>query len=91
MAEPPTTYTLTIKEHRFEPTELKVPAGKPLTLTVQNRDATPEEFEIRQLKIEKIVAAGKDMIVRLGALKPGRYDFVGEFNEGTAKGTLVAE
>lgn len=29
--------------------------------------------------------------VRIGAQKPGRYEFYGEYNEATAKGVLVAE
>ncbi len=32
-------FALTIKDHRFEPAELAVPAGKELTLTVTNSDA----------------------------------------------------
>lgn len=91
VAESATAHTLLIKDHRFEPAELRGPAGKPLTLIVQNRDSTPEEFEIRALKVEKIVGGGKDITVRLAPLKPGRYEFVGEFNEASAKGTLVIE
>jgi len=29
--------------------------------------------------------------VRIGPLKPGRYSFIGEYNEATAKGTVIAE
>ena len=29
--------------------------------------------------------------MRVRPLKPGRYDFVGEYNEKTAKGAVVAE
>ena len=38
-------YVLTIKEHRFTPAEIKVPANQRVVITVVNEDATPEEFE----------------------------------------------
>ena len=34
---------LLIKNHRFEPAELKVPAGQRIDFVVHNQDATPEE------------------------------------------------
>ena len=40
-------FTLTIKDHHFEPAELRVPANQAATLTVKNLDPTPEEFESR--------------------------------------------
>ena len=39
------SYELTIKDHRFEPLELQVPAGKRFKLVVKNLDPTAEEFE----------------------------------------------
>ena len=44
-AEGLTKVVLTIENHRFTPTEVHIPAGKPWVLTVHNRDKTPEEFE----------------------------------------------
>lgn len=84
-------YVLTIKGHRFTPTELKVPANKRVMITVVNDDPTPEEFESNELKVEKVIPGKSKATVRVGPLKPGRYPFVGEFNEATAKGTLIAE
>lgn len=84
-------YTLTIKDHKFEPATLEVPAGKKLVLVVNNQDATPEEFESKELKIEKVIAGGKTGRITLNALKPGQYKFFGEFNEKTAQGTLIAK
>lgn len=82
---------LVIKNHRFEPAELKVPAGKRVKLTVHNQDATPEEFESKKLGREKIVPGGGKVVLFIGPLKPGKYDFFGEYNEATAKGVVVAE
>lgn len=84
-----TPFELTIRDHRFEPAELTVPAGRRLAITVHNGDASPEEFESAALGVEKIVSAGRQVVVRVGPLAAGRYDFVGEFHRDTAKGTLV--
>lgn len=82
---------LVIKNHRFEPAEPKVPAGQRIKLTVHNQDTTPEEFESHSLNREKIIPAGAKVTIFVGPLKPGRYGFVGEYHEATAKGTFVAE
>jgi len=84
-------YVLTIKDHRFTPTEIKVPANKRVEITVVNDDATPEEFESKEMKVEKVIPGKSKGVVRVGPLKPGRYPFFGEFHEATAKGTLIAE
>jgi hypothetical protein len=83
--------TIKIENHRFTPSELKVPANKRVSISVENADATPEEFESHALKVEKVIQGKSKALVRIGPLKPGRYDFVGEFHEKTAKGTIIAE
>jgi len=84
-------YVLTIKDHRFTPAEIKVPANQRVTITVINEDATPEEFDSSALKVEKVVAGKSKGVVRIGPLKPGRYPFIGEYHEATAQGTVIAE
>ncbi|MBL0162682.1 MAG: cupredoxin domain-containing protein [Xanthomonadales bacterium] len=83
--------TLVIQDHRFEPAELTVPAGRKIKLTVVNNDATAEEFESYELNREKIVVGNSRIIVFVGPLEPGRYPFFGEFHMDTAKGSLIAE
>ena len=82
---------LVIKNHRFEPSELKVPAGQRIKLVVDNRDDTPEEFDSHDLNREKLVPPGSKVTVFIGPLKPGRYAFIGEYHEATAKGVVIAE
>lgn len=82
---------LVIKDHRFSPAEVKVPAGQKVKLIVDNQDATPEEFESHELNREKVIAGKSKAMIFIGPLKPGRYPFVGEFNEATAKGVVIAE
>ncbi|HWI13277.1 MAG TPA: cupredoxin domain-containing protein [Burkholderiales bacterium] len=84
-------FTLVIREHRFEPSELKVPAGKKVKLIVDNQDASAEEFESHSLKREKVIPGKSKATISIGPLKKGRYPFVGEFNEKTAKGVIIAE
>jgi plastocyanin domain-containing protein len=83
--------TITIKNHRFTPSEVKVPANKRVQITVVNEDPTPEEFESREMKVEKVIPGKSKGVVRIGPLPPGRYPFFGEFNEATAKGVVIAE
>lgn len=86
-----TDFTLVIKDHRFQPAELTVPAGKKIKLTVDNQDATPEEFESHPLNREKVIAGNGKSTIYIGPLDPGRYPFFGEFNEATAQGVIVAK
>ena len=85
------TFKLTIRNHRFEPTELMVPAGQKIKLEVENQDATPEEFESYELNREKVLPAKATVVIFVGPLKPGRYPFFGEFNKESAKGELIAK
>lgn len=91
LAEGETTLDVSIKDHRFTPAELHAPADKPIILVVKNLDSTPEEFESKSLKVEKIVAGNSEITVRLRPQKPGRYRFFGEYHEDSAKGELVVE
>ena len=82
---------LVIKNHKFEPAEVRVPAGQRVKLTVHNQDSTPEEFESHQLNREKMIAGNGRAVIYVGPLSPGKYPFYGEFHEDTARGVLVAE
>jgi plastocyanin len=84
-------FTLVIRDHRFEPTELRVPAGKKIKLIIDNQDATAEEFESHPLNREKVIQAKSKATVFVGPLTVGRYPFIGEFHEKTANGVIIAE
>jgi len=77
-ADPP-EIPLTIENHRFTPEAITVTAGTSFVLVITNKDATPEEFESHELRL------------RMPALKKGTYNFVGDFNQSTAKGRIIAE
>ena len=84
-------YTLIIRDHRYEPTEIRIPTGKKIKLLVDNQDATAEEFESHELNREKVVPAKTKLPVFIGPLAPGRYSFYGDFHQQTANGVIIAE
>ena len=83
-------FRLTIRDHRFVPAEVVVPANSKIKLVVVNEDPTPEEFESHELNREKVVTGKGSITVYLGPLKPGRYPFFGEFHMATAQGAVIA-
>jgi hypothetical protein len=90
-ADEPPTIALTIKDHRFDPSEIHVPQGKAVILKVTNQDATPEEFDSTALKVEKVIVGGTYGTIHLRPLGAGRYPFMGEYHSDTAQGVVVSE
>lgn len=84
-------FSLQIKDHRFQPEEIKVPAGKKIRLQIENLDATPEEFESYSLNREKVIAGHGSATIFIGPLTAGRYTFIGEFHADSAHGVITAE
>lgn len=84
-------YSITIKDHKFEPAVIEVPANQEFKLIVQNLDKTAEEFESHDLKKEKMIGGGKKITIAVGPLKAGEYEFFGEFNAKTAQGKVVVK
>ncbi len=84
-------YIIVIKDHKFDPAQLNIPARQKIKLIIDNRDPTAEEFESYALNREKVVSGGKQVIIYLGALKPGSYKYFGDFNPKTAQGVIVAK
>ena len=81
---------LVLKDHRFAPDAVTVPAGERFRIEVENRDATPAEFESSALRVEKIIVPGGKISVMAGPLKPGTYKFFDDYHPDLAKGTLTA-
>jgi plastocyanin domain-containing protein len=89
-ADAPPEVPLTIDKGQFQPSEVKVKANSPFVLVVTNKGAKAAEFESKDLRVEKVVPAGKTVNVRIRALKPGTYAFFDDFNKA-ASGRIVAE
>ncbi len=84
-------YKLIIKDHKFSPERLEVPAGQKVKIIVENQDPTPEEFESYSLNREKIIQGNSKATIFIGPLEAGSYDYFGEFNQSTAKGLIIAK
>ena len=84
-------FAIILKDHRFTPSEIRIPANVKVRLVIDNQDATPEEFDSHALNREKVIPGRSKGIVFIGPLAPGRYPFMGEFNAASAQGVVVAE
>ena len=82
-------FRLTIREHRFEPATIEIPASTRVKLLIENTDPTPEEFESYPLNREKVIPGKSKGVVYIGPLRPGTYPFFGDFNQKTAQGQIV--
>ena len=82
-------FSLTLKDHKFTPAELTIPANTRVRLQVKNLDATPAEFESDDFKAEKIIPAGGEATILIGPLKAGTYEFHDEYHEDASKSKLI--
>lgn len=90
-AEDLITYEVTLKGAAFDVPEIKVPAGKPFIIKMNNMNAAVAELEAKELKVEKIASGNSSIVVRVKAMEPGKYLFVDEFQEDVAKGFVIVE
>jgi hypothetical protein len=89
-AEDLATYAVTLKDHRFVPPEIHVPAGKPFFVMVTNADDTAGEFEMNAPPVEKVIVPGQQGRVRIRPLAAGRFQFFDDFHQ-TAQGAIISE
>lgn len=83
-------FRLTLKDHKFTPETLIVPAGQRFRLEIVNSDSSGDEFESATLKVEREIAPHGKLILQLGPLAPGSYPFVGDLHADTAKGVIIS-
>lgn len=82
---------IVIKDHKFVPNIVEVPKSTKIKLIIHNEDDTVEEFESHDLHREKIVMPHDSIKIILAPLKPGKYDFFGDFHQDTAQGFLIVK
>ncbi|ARD86311.1 hypothetical protein A3306_03700 [Rickettsia bellii] len=82
---------IVIKDHKFVPDIVEVPKSTKIRLVIHNEDDTVEEFESHDLHREKIVMSHDSIKIILAPLKPGKYDFFGDFHQDTAQGFLIVK
>ena len=91
LAADPQEFKLVIENHKFTPDRVEIPAGQKVRFIIENKDATPEEFDSSDLRIEKVIPGKATAPVYVGPLKAGEYKFMGEYHEATARGVVVAK
>ena len=89
-AQQSASVAISVKDHRFQPSQIRAPANRPISIRVKNLDSAPMEFESNSLRVEKVIAPGSDGVVNVRALAPGRYEFFDDFHQET-RGVLVVE
>jgi hypothetical protein len=82
---------VTLKDHKFTPAQITVPANQPIVIQLTNQDPTAEEFDSTALKVEKVVAGNSEGDVHIRPLDPGKYPFMGEYHSATAQGVVIAK
>jgi len=90
VAAEPVTVSLTLKDHQFSPSSFDVPPGEKVRIVLTNRDAATEEFDSHDLRVEELVTPNGRTSFTIGPLRPGAYDFMGEFHPQTARGRVNA-
>jgi len=83
--------TLIVRNHVFSPARIDVPTGQKIELRITNADATEEEFDSSDLHREKDLPPGREVVVFVGPLRAGTYEFIGELHPDTAHGQVVAK
>jgi hypothetical protein len=89
-ASPALEFRLKLEGNLFFPSRLEIPANKKIRLIIINLDSTPEEFDSFDLNREKVIYPQRQAVIYVGPLKPGEYEFFGEYNPNTARGVLIA-
>ena len=89
-AQQSASVAISVKDHRFQPSQINAPANRPISIKVKNLDTAPMEFESASLRVEKVIAPGSEGVVNVRALAPGRYEFFDDFHQ-EARGVLVVE
>lgn len=90
-AQQATTVQISIRNHRFQPTEIVAPANQPIVIRIKNLDPTPMEFESVSLRVEKVVPGNSEATVNIRPLAPGSYKFFDDFHQDTGNGVLVVK
>ncbi len=85
------TYDILLKDHKFTPSEIHVPTGKPFFVHVTNATDYADEFEMLLPALEKTLQPGQEGKVRIRPLGRGRFPFFGETDPDNEQGAFVSE
>jgi len=85
------TFKLLMKEGRFFPETIEVPANTRFRLEVTNEGPGAAEFESLELKKELVLAPGVTRGLVFFPMKPGSYKFFDDFHPATGQGRIIAK
>ena len=89
-AEDP-VFRIEFRDGKVTPAELEVPANTRIKLELHNLGDTPAEFESKELRKEKVLAAKSSSSLIIRTLAPGRYEFFDDFHPGVPPSVLIAK
>ena len=81
---------LVLRDRKFSPERLEVPAGKKFQLVVKNEGDKAIEWECEELDREEVVDPGRESTIFLGPLRAGEYAYFDDRHQDS-KGVLVAK
>jgi hypothetical protein len=85
------TFRLEFNDGAIKPLRLEVPANTRFRLELKNSGKTPAEFESKELKKEKVLAAESETVLVIRTLDPGEYAFFDDFHPDAPQAVLVAK
>jgi hypothetical protein len=91
LADDMPTFKLLMKDGRFFPETVEVPAATRFRLEVKNEGPGATEFESLELKKELVLAPGVTRSLVFYPMKPGTYKFFDDFHPDTGQGRIVAK
>jgi len=84
-------YHIEIKNHLFYPARVVIPANEKVKLVIHNNDDNVEEFDSFELNREKVIFPNRSATIFIGPLPAGEYNFFGEYNPHSARGTIIVK
>ena len=84
------SFEVVAQDGQWQPTELRVPAGVKLRLTLRNTGKTPVEFENLALRIEKVVMPDSASTITVQPLSAGSYPLVDDFHPAAGAIQIIA-
>ena len=85
------TFRIEFRDGKITPQRLEVPARTRLRLQLVNAGDTPAEFESKELRKEKVLAAKSESVLVIRTLDPGEYPFFDDFHPDAPPAVLVAK
>lgn len=84
-------FELSVKDHKFDPAPLTIPADTKVKITLHNLDSSTAEFISDDFKGGKLAKGGQSVTFFIGPLKAGTYEFHDEYHEDVSRTQLIVK